>query len=80
MNHLFSLQLLQVISDWQIGGNPEVSRLRALALERECANLPIEFKTAHQLAFGGSHSKKEAFGICWASSPLRRRSYPGHLI
>lgn len=51
MSELFPLSLLQAISDWQIGGAPEVARQRGLVLERECANLPIEFKSVPSACF-----------------------------
>lgn len=51
MTELFSLSLLQVISDWQIGGASEVALRRGQALEQECANLPIEFKSVPSACF-----------------------------
>lgn len=51
MTELFSLSLLQAISDWQIGGAPDVALRRGEALERECANLPIEFKSVPSACF-----------------------------
>ncbi|UMZ14453.1 hypothetical protein I9018_12495 [Pseudomonas sp. MPFS] len=51
MTELFSLSLLQAISDWQIGGAPKVARQRGQTLERECANLPIEFRSVPSACF-----------------------------
>jgi len=51
MTELFSLSLLQAISDWQIGGAPKVALERGLALERECADLPIKFKSCPSACF-----------------------------
>ncbi|QVI69417.1 hypothetical protein [Pseudomonas syringae] len=51
MMNQFSLSLLQAISDWQIGGTPNVARRRGLALERECANLSIQFKSVPSACF-----------------------------
>jgi hypothetical protein len=51
INELFSLSLLQAISDWQIGGDPKVAWRRGQTLERECANLPIEFKSVPSACF-----------------------------
>lgn len=51
MTELFTLPLLQAISDWQIGGNPANARQRGLALEGECAALPSEFKAVPSACF-----------------------------
>lgn len=51
MTELFSLSLLQAISDWQNGGAADVARRRGDALERECVNLPIKFKSVPSACF-----------------------------
>jgi hypothetical protein len=51
MTELFSLSLLQAISDWQNGGAAYVARRRGDALERECVNLPIKFKSVPSVCF-----------------------------
>lgn len=51
MTELFPLPLLQAISDWQIGGDSKTARARGLALARECATLPSEFKVVSSACF-----------------------------
>lgn len=41
---MYSIELLQAISDWQRGGSPEQKLKRANALKKACQNLPDVFK------------------------------------
>lgn len=60
MTELFTLPLIQAISDWQNGGDVKTARARGLALERECAALPSEFKVVSLACFRRVALKKRS--------------------
>ena len=47
----FSLELLQVVSDWQRGGDAKQSIRRGQALKDACASLPQEYRTCNLCCF-----------------------------
>lgn len=48
---IFSLELLQAISDWQQGGNKKVSSARGEKLKEVCQTLPAEFRESNLMCF-----------------------------
>lgn len=49
--NIFSLPLLQAISDWQRGGDAKQMNRRAQELKKECASLPEEYRTCLLVCF-----------------------------
>jgi len=51
MTRIFSLTLLQAVSDWQRGGDAKQKKRRGQALKVACASLPIKYRSCALICF-----------------------------
>lgn len=50
-NYMFTLEFLQALNDWQLGGNKVTSEKRGLELKKIASTLPPEFRTSSLACF-----------------------------